>query len=109
MAFSALGAAFAPDALELRVVLLLVHEAAARTAAFGPVLFALHLGFQLRALAHSAFAGVVAGGLVNGHWAISVASFRNGQNPAKFRFRPLPRTRPSSFPAFGHGFLLARE
>src|SRR5437764_651079 len=59
--------AFAPHTLEFRFIVLLIHEAAARAAALGPVFLALHLGFELRALAHGPFAGVVADGFVNGH------------------------------------------
>src|ERR1043165_207852 len=61
------GAPLASYALELCGVLLLVHEAAGGAAALGPVFLALHLGLQLRALAHRALAGVVTNGLVDGH------------------------------------------
>src|ERR1051325_8212437 len=78
------GAPLAAHALELGGVLLLVHEAAGCAAALGPVLLALHLGLQLRALAHCALAGVVTHGFVDGHRAISAALFRNEQGAAKF-------------------------
>src|SRR6476661_1679645 len=62
-----LCAALQAHTFEFRFVLLLVHETAARAAALGPVLLALHLGLELRAFAHGALAGVVADGLVDGH------------------------------------------
>src|SRR5437763_259515 len=62
-----LCAALPAHTFEFRFVPLLVHETAARAAALGPVLLALHLGLELRAFAHGALAGVVADGLVDGH------------------------------------------
>src|SRR5688572_20517322 len=61
------SAALAAHALELRIVLLPVHEAAARAAALGPVFLTLRLRLELRALAHRALSGFVAGGFVDGH------------------------------------------
>jgi hypothetical protein len=53
---------FAPDALEFFVAVFLVHELASVLIPLGPMLFALDLRLELRALADGSVAVSVAGG-----------------------------------------------